>query len=319
MSHTCRICGQLDNTEIYFPTEMMFGLKDKFVYFKCSSCDCLQISEYPFNVSKYYGYDYHFKSQGKLLHKIKDYLIFKRDLYEMTGLSFIGKVVSLKIPQPGFRDLYDFLKNKNARILDVGCSTGRFLRCLKKLKFNNLFGVDLYIDSNISYDGINIFKGSVFEITDTYDVIILNHSLEHMPNQLDVISKLYRLLEPGGICIIRIPLSSSFAFDKYRENWVQLDAPRHFYLHSVESIKILIDQVGFNISKIVYDSTSFQFWGSDNYLRNIALKQTRFLYKLTSSLDFSRIYKKYFYYKNLAKKLNLECQGDQATFFIIKK
>lgn len=318
MTHTCRICGQPNNSEIYFPIEMMYGLRDKFTYFRCSSCHCLQISKYPLNLSKYYGYDYHLKSQDKLLHKIKDYLIYQRDLYEMTRKGFIGQVVSIKIPQPGFRYVYEFLKNKNARILDVGCSTGRFLYCLKKLNFKNLFGVDLYIHSNISANGINISKGSLFEITDSYDVIILNHSLEHMPNQLDVISKLYDLLEPGGSCIIRIPLSSSFAFDKYKQNWVQLDAPRHFYLHSVKSLKILTDQVGFTIAKIVYDSTNFQFSGSDNYMRNIATKQSNVLYKLLSYLDLSHFYRKYFYYKNLANTLNIEEQGDQAVFFLIK-
>jgi len=38
---------------------------------------------------------------------------------------------------------------------------------------------------------------------------------------------------PGGWCVIRIPTVSSFAWEHYREQWVQLDAPRHFFLHKV--------------------------------------------------------------------------------------
>ena len=34
---------------------MMFGLREEFGYFQCSSCNCLQIDEFPKDISKYYS------------------------------------------------------------------------------------------------------------------------------------------------------------------------------------------------------------------------------------------------------------------------
>ena len=41
----------------------------------------------------------------------------------------------------------------------------------------------------------------------TFDLIICNHVLEHIPNDLDAMKELYRVLKPGGIAILQVPLS----------------------------------------------------------------------------------------------------------------
>lgn len=58
-ANKCRICGNdIDNRE-YTVRENMFHLYDEFLYFKCANCGCLQIKEYPTNISKYYPSDYY--------------------------------------------------------------------------------------------------------------------------------------------------------------------------------------------------------------------------------------------------------------------
>lgn len=44
--------------------EMMFGFGEEFAYFECSKCGCLQISEIPVDISKYYPSDYYSFSQN---------------------------------------------------------------------------------------------------------------------------------------------------------------------------------------------------------------------------------------------------------------
>ena len=55
-------------------------------------------------------------------------------------------------------------------------------------------------------------------------------------------SAAHDLLNKDGVLLVRVPLSSSWAWEHYRENWVQLDAPRHLYLHSVKSMEVLARQ-----------------------------------------------------------------------------
>lgn len=39
----------------------------------------------------------------------------------------------------------------------------------------------------------------------TYDVILCNHVLEHIPDDLKAMQELYRVLKPGGMAIVQIP------------------------------------------------------------------------------------------------------------------
>ncbi|MHA1195490.1 MAG: methyltransferase domain-containing protein [Promethearchaeota archaeon] len=98
---------------------------------------------------------------------------------------------------------------------------------------------------------------------------MFHHSLDHIFDQHFIFRRIFELLDDNGICIIRIPTVSSFAWKYYGANWVQIDAPRHFYLHSVKSINFISQKYNLNIFKIIYDSKDFQFWGSEQYIRNI--------------------------------------------------
>jgi hypothetical protein len=68
---------------------------------------------------------------------------------------------------------------------------------------------------------------------------------------------------------------SSYAWEHYGVKWVQLDAPRHFSLHPVESIRLLAKKAGLKVVNITHNSTSFQFWGSEQYERDIPLYDKR--------------------------------------------
>ena len=104
---------------------------------------------------------------------------------------------------------------------------------------------------------------------------MLHHSLEHMADPLEVFENLYRILKPNRFVLIRTPLASSYAWKKYGVNGVQLDAPRHLFLHTIESMRILAQKVGFEIDDIIFDSTEFQFLGSEQYMRDISLTDER--------------------------------------------
>ncbi len=41
----------------------------------------------------------------------------------------------------------------------------------------------------------------------------------------------------------------------------QIDAPRHLYLHTETSLQRLAAETGFQIEKVLYDATGFQFCG----------------------------------------------------------
>ena len=214
------------------------------------------------------------------------------------------------------------------RILDVGCGAGHLLHSMKEAGFNNLLGIDPFNKKDIEYDnGLTIVKNSIHDLPvkstaekDTsgdWDLIMYNHSYEHVYDQVEVLKKTWQLLKPDGICMLRIPTVTSWAWRHYSEDWVQLDAPRHFFLHSVKSVNLLAEKTGFALEDVVYDSFAFQSWGSEQYKRDIALNdETSYAVDPKKSLfskDEIRSYKEH------SKILNKSKAGDQAAFYLKKQ
>ena len=222
----------------------------------------------------------------------------------------VGRMVSAWSPNKKLASLGPLALTKDSRVLDVGCGDGWRLYMLKDLGFRTVSGVDPFIQDDIQYEnGLTIHKQSIFDVKGEWDLVMYHHSFEHVPDPLDHLRTVSQLLPSGGCCLIRTPTVSSYAWEHYREHWVQLDAPRHYMLHSLESMRILADQAGFMIKNVVYDSTKDQFQGSELYKRGLTLTSGE---KTFSAAQTRR-------WKKQAQQLNRESRGDQAAFYLVKK
>jgi len=137
----------------------------------------------------------------------------------------------------------------------------------------DLTGVDLYLETPGKVPGgAQLVTGSVTDLEGEWDLVMFHHSFEHVPEPGETLLHVSKRLRPGGWCLIRVPTVSSFAWEHYREDWVQLDAPRHFFLHSLESMRLLAEHSGMVLDQVRYDSGSFQFWASEQYIRDLPLR-----------------------------------------------
>jgi len=145
---------------------------------------------------------------------------------------------------------------------------------------------------------------------------MFHHSFEHLPFPQEIFKCISRLLNDRGVVLIRTPIVPSYAWEYYGVNWVQLDAPRHFFIHSLKSLEILAAQAGLKIKEVIYDSTEFQFLGSEQYQRDIPLISERSYYKNPQKSIFSAGERKMFNLK--ADNLNNDKLGDQASVYLTK-
>jgi len=313
----CRICNNDKENHCYEVKEMMFGDRGVFRYFQCAMCHCLQIEEIPSDMAPYYPDSYYsFESLAKR-NFISRYLTNLRNKYAVFNKGIIGKFLYSKYPNISLRSLSNIKINLNSHVLDVGCGSGRLLFSLANIGFNNLLGVDPFNKVDIQYDnGLRINNETIHDVQGDWDLIMFHHSLEHIVDQQETLKKAANILKPGGTCLIRIPTVSSFAWKHYGTCWVQLDAPRHFYLHSIKSMKILAGKTGFKVYKVTYDSTARQFYDSEQYKMGFPLLDSRSYNQNPSGSLFSKAEIAAFAKK--AEKLNMEDQGDQAAFFLIK-
>jgi SAM-dependent methyltransferase len=182
------------------------------------------------------------------------------------------------------------------------------------LQQKNMMGFDLYLPKSNNYSSQNYLTNDIDLVKQKkWDVICLNHVFEHLPSPSDFLKFAHSILSEDGKLILRFPVIDSYAYKKYKENWVQFDAPRHINLYTRKSISQQVNDLNiFSIDKMYDDSTHFQFTGSELYVKGISLKQA-------SNSRFKRI----FNLKNLlfhfkAKTLNKKNQGDQIVVILSK-
>lgn len=317
--NTCRVCGNDKENAEFIVKEMMFGLREPFKYFECSSCGCLQIAEIPPDLAKYYPSNYYsFNAAVDSTSSVKKLLKRIRDNFAVFDKGILGRILYRYRPDvSGLKSLAKLSLKKDMRIIDVGCGDGKLLCSLREIGFRNLLGVDPFVERDIDYsNGVRIVKNELANIDGRWDVVMFHHSFEHIFDQRGILNSACRALDDHGTCIIRVPIASSFAWRHYGVNWVQLDAPRHFFLHSIKSMTILAEQAGFYIEHIMFDSTSLQFIGSELYLKDMCLFDVNAGGIKAPSSFFSPAELSKFAVKT--KLLNNKNDGDQAVFYLRK-
>lgn len=316
----CEICENSTDNKYFIVPETMYGMGEKFDYMECSQCGCLQLLSPPDNLSKYYS-DNYYSMNARQKKPIRVWLERKRYSYAIAQKgSWIGKLLFKKygFPNPNF---VEWVKRTNLQpessVLDLGCGTGYLLQEMAKAGFQNLTGIDPYLNrEEIIANGVRIQKKSLAEVSEQYDLIIMHHSFEHMFNPLTVLQHTRRILHPGGYAIVTIPVIG-YAWRKYGVNWVALDAPRHLYLHTVSSMKMLAQKSGFQVTDIVYNSHAYQFWGSEQIARGIPIRSDRSYADNPKKSIFSKEDMKLFHQQ--AQELNRQKDGDSACFYLYKE
>ena len=306
----CNICG--GETKKIEVKEQMLGLHEIFQYNQCIECGHAHLNNSPENIEKYYNSKeyYSFSSKNSFIDEALNKPSFKTKLRKILLLLNIKKNILFSAPLKALLSIKGV--SKTQKILDYGCGAGQFVKELIENGFENARGYDLYLPENIEINGEVYLSNNLSNLkNNSWDIITLNHVFEHVPDPIELLKDLKKIMAPGGKLLLRFPVIDSFAFEKYRENWVQFDAPRHVNLFTRKSIQLVVQKAGgFKIQNLYDDSFHFQFTGSELYLKNLSLNpEDNSRKKRLLSLDTYR-------YHFLAKKLNKERKGDQIVVIL---
>jgi 2-polyprenyl-3-methyl-5-hydroxy-6-metoxy-1,4-benzoquinol methylase len=141
------------------------------------------------------------------------------------------------------------LNNNKNRLLDIGCGNGNFLVFADSLGWN-VMGLDVdkgAVNSALSKD-INVQLGGIESLNKAYkfDIITLNHVIEHVYNPAELIQKCYQHLNPGGKLWLETPNINSIGLNVYKEYWRGLEPPRHLILYNMQTLSNLLSHTGFH-------------------------------------------------------------------------
>jgi SAM-dependent methyltransferase len=144
---------------------------------------------------------------------------------------------------------------KGAKVLDVGCGKGFFVKAL--------------IDRGLCAKGIDISKTavsyaqdvlrvpvSVDSITDLvnrseqYDIVTLWATIEHLADPISTLQDIFKVLSPGGRLFLDTGIGDDW-LDRLLPGHVQwYDPPQHLFVFSDSGLAYALNSAGFSIVKI---------------------------------------------------------------------
>lgn len=137
-------------------------------------------------------------------------------------------------------------------ILDLGCSSGAFLKALGSKEWD-LYGIDMSIESAKraqAESGTKVFVGDILDGPfphSTFDAITCFHVFEHLYKPREVLSKVFEWLKPGGIFYVLVPNIDSAGAHIFRSYWYALELPRHVFHYSPKSLSMMASSFGFEV------------------------------------------------------------------------
>ena len=135
-------------------------------------------------------------------------------------------------------------------LLDVGCGDGSFLNLARTCGWDVVgLDPDPKAAANAAQQGLAVYEGGI-EYFDgksgLFDVITLNHVIEHVHDPVAALKTCHTLLKPGGQLWLETPNIDSFGHAKFQENWRGLETPRHLVLFNRHSLMDALISAGFS-------------------------------------------------------------------------
>jgi SAM-dependent methyltransferase len=195
------------------------------------------------------------------------------------------------------------------KVLELGCSTGVMLKLFKERGWHVL-GVEPSASSDeAEKKGLRVLKVKFEEVKlpkNHFDLIILNHVLEHLTDPENVLRKIYTLLKDNGFIFIDVPNFRSLSSIMLGKRWPFLLPDEHKSQFTKKSLTVLLEQTRFEV--IHWESRSGIFEYANPFLEFrqslIGLKK-RFIFDLCTMP-----------YALCATLLNM---GDSMSFIVQKK
>lgn len=235
-SAICRLCDAPAVPTLRDRPDREYGIKVRLDYWRCTGCGLVFADPIPSALvpSFYAAYSTHERIDPNHRSKIWDLVdgitpsLDKAGSFESLGLS------------------------KNARILDFGCGAGAFLMDLHEAGFVDLAGCDFDPNvASIALPRLTFFSGIDDLQRETFDVITMNHVLEHVEDVSKTLSQLRMHLRPGGMIYIRTPNACSVLAGWFGRNWRGWETPRHLNVLTPAALQRAVERAGGKLVSLV--------------------------------------------------------------------
>lgn len=181
------------------------------------------------------------RTEGKLeidyesYHRDEDYQKFEK----MFRNIFLKRV----------RIIEKFIKGEG-KVLDIGASTGAFLELFKESGWET-WGIEPSKSGEIARKKVTKLLRTTFEKVNLprnyFDVVILNHTLEHVADPVSILKKVKTVLRKGGIVFVDVPNFGGLSSKLFGRYWRFLTPEEHLFHFTKESLAKVLKKAGFKV------------------------------------------------------------------------
>lgn len=164
-----------------------------------------------------------------------------------------------------FKKRYHLIVKSNPAgwtVLDIGCSNGVFLDLFKETGWET-WGVEPSGSADVAKRKRHKIIKNYFEKANLpknyYDLVIMNHTLEHMENPSEVLSKIHKLLKPEGILFVDVPNAGGLGARILGKNWPYLLPEEHKHQFTRQSLTSLLEKSDFKVIHFESRSGLFEY------------------------------------------------------------
>ncbi len=184
---------------------------------------------------------------------------FYNSIYKKEGISYsTEKAFDSFDPKQEAGRLKAIKKyKKGGRLLDVGASSGFFLKSLKHDKKWKLDGVEYSLAAvrKAKENGVLVIHGDISSPLvkrNFYDVITMHSVLEHVPNPHEYVAQVHDRLNEHGIFVVSVPNIASVEYGIYK--LLNKNFPgfirEHIFYYTPYSFRLLLEMNNFTVLSI---------------------------------------------------------------------
>ncbi len=213
-------------------------------------------------------------------------ILFDRYISTQLGTNYRQRQKDFYLSYKYFQKNYlkYFPKNREIKILDIGCGMGHFLYFLKKEGYRNCLGIDISKEcvEFCKERNFNVRYIDAFEFLKTnkilFDIIVMNDIIEHLTQEeiIEVLELIYNNLNKNGKIFIKTPNMANPILGVHGR-YIDFS---HKIGFTEESLAQVLRIFNFKNIKIIPQDIYVFYYNPLNYLAKFASKIFNLLFRL---------------------------------------
>lgn len=237
---SCDLCGSDDTDLVFEERDYLHRIDGTFRLVRCRQCGLMYLNPRPSpeEMARYYPEDYapHQPVDGhpSVIARLEYWYGMYKPCRAINARTY----------------------GKGGRLLDVGCSTGRFLDAMRRRGNWEPYGVEISANAARCARerlGLDVFVGTLHQAhypDRFFDAVTMWNVLEHLHQPRATLVEIARIAKPGSLLAISIPNPDCIEARLFGRYWAGFDAPRHLYIYSRQTVKKVLALTGFEVEQI---------------------------------------------------------------------